>query len=129
MDSRSELRWISRPESARCAYDLETERCQPLPRERAMRVVPAALIIVALPLVAAAQSSGSAERPFSGLGPIGLPLPSINSALPPIGLGLPPLGLPPQKAATTRTRGQRPDRAGQRARGDSRRNVPPHTTV
>jgi hypothetical protein len=52
-----------------------------------MRLTFAALVLMAIPAVAAAQSPAPAPRAFPPLPPIGLPLP-------PIGLPLQPLGLP-----------------------------------
>lgn len=50
-----------------------------------MRIAVAAIMVLALPVIAAAQS----------LPPIGLPLPPIGLPLPPIGLPLAPIGLSP----------------------------------
>lgn len=52
------------------------------------------LALLTVPAIAAAQVTGSSS--WSGLGPIGLPLPQIAHPLPPIGLPLPPIGLSPR---------------------------------
>jgi hypothetical protein len=76
-----------------------------------MRVILAVLLAFALPALAVAQSKGSRGRPFTGLAPIGLPLP-------PIGLPLPPIGLTP--TTTFKSHGPRFDRFDRFDRGDRR---------
>ena len=57
-----------------------------------MRLTIAALVMVGLPVVVAAQSRPTASSPPLG---VPLPLPQIGLPLPPIGLPLPSIGLPP----------------------------------
>lgn len=57
-----------------------------------MRVTIAALVMVGLPVVVAAQPRPTALSPRLG---VPLPLPPIGLPLPPIGLPLPSIGLPP----------------------------------
>jgi hypothetical protein len=88
-----------------------------------MRLLSAAILVLALPASAAAQTSVSALAPLPALPPIGLPLPSITSPLAPIGLPLSTIGLPPHIG--TRPRGGRePSRGRERDHShfDSRRN-------
>jgi hypothetical protein len=61
--------------------------------EDSVRQAVVLLVLFTLPELALAQQSLSGPPPFSGLAPIGLPLP-------PIGLPLPPIGLPPSPVAT-----------------------------
>jgi hypothetical protein len=96
-----------------------------------MRSALTLLVAIALPTLAAAQSTMRDGPPFSALGPIGLPLPSITSTLPPIGLPLPRLELPQINSSfkirglTPERRAQRPERPDHRGR-EPRRNS--HTT-
>jgi hypothetical protein len=62
-----------------------------------MRIVFAALVLVAAASTAAAQSRGGLtdDMPTPS---IGLPLPHIGLPLPPMGLPLPPMGLPPERS-------------------------------
>ena len=88
-----------------------------------MRLLSAALLVLALPASAAAQSSVSALAPLPPLPPIGLPLPSITSPLAPIGLPLSTTGHP--APVGTRPRGgNEPSRGRERDHGhfDPRRN-------
>lgn len=86
-----------------------------------MRIAVAAVLVIALPVTAAAQSS---------LPPIGLPLPPIGLPLPPIGLPLPPIGLAPP--AVTPPRLAAPPIVGpihEQPRFGSRRGFGPVPTV
>jgi hypothetical protein len=87
-----------------------------------MKVLLAALLIVATPVLALAQSRGSSSGASSSLppilGPIGLPLP-------PIGLDLPPIGLSPVVETQSRGRGELPGRGpGHRGRRPGFKHVP-----
>lgn len=62
-----------------------------------MRQILAALVLLGLPALAAAQPANSTARAPSPPGAIGLPLPPIGLPLPPIGLPLPPIGLQPSR--------------------------------
>ena len=61
---------------------------------KGMRLTLAAIVIVGLPAVVAAQSPVRDPGVFDALPPIGLPLPRIGLPLPRIGLPLPRIGLP-----------------------------------
>src|SRR5262249_44571778 len=62
-----------------------------------MRIVFAALVLVAAASAAAAQSRGGLTNDMPTPS-IGLPLPHIGLPLPPMGLPLPPMGLPPERS-------------------------------
>lgn len=91
-----------------------------------MRIAAAALVMLALPAIAAAQSSAASQG--ATLPPIGLPLPAIGGPLPPIGLPLPPIGLTPPAPTTPAVIGHvpHPDRPDPRR---SRRGVLPAPVV
>jgi hypothetical protein len=78
-----------------------------------MRIPFAAIVLLGLPLTAAAQSRATAQTPAPALPPIGLPLA-------PIGLPLPPLGLPPATTEAPRQVNRPPARPG---RGHRRQNT------
>jgi hypothetical protein len=86
-----------------------------------IRVVAVALLL-GVPTMAAAQSSGASS--WSGLGSMGLPLPQIAPPLPPIGLPLPPLGLQPRIDHFTPSR-VTPSPAGRRDPGKDGRHQRP----
>ena len=77
-----------------------------------MRLLSTAILVLALPAGAAAQSSVSALASLPPLPPIGLPLPAITSPLAPIGLPLSSIGVAPQIG--TPPRGGWPSRGGDR---------------
>jgi hypothetical protein len=77
-----------------------------------MRLLSAAILVLALPAGLAAQSSVSALVSWPPLPPIGLPLPSITSPLAPIGFPLSSIGVAPQIG--THPRGGRPSRGRDR---------------
>lgn len=93
-----------------------------------MRFILTALVTIALPALAAAQSaatdrqSAASDRP-SALGPIGLPLPAIGLPLAPIGLPLAPIGLGPEVAWKSQTRDQRSPQSPHQPRPDARRGL------
>jgi len=62
-----------------------------------MRIVLAAIVLVAAASTAAAQSRGGLTEDMPTPS-IGLPLPHIGLPLPPMGLPLPPMGLPPERS-------------------------------
>ena len=78
-----------------------------------MRSAITLLLAIALPAVAAAQSTARHGAPFSALGPIGLPLPSISTTLPPIGSRLPRFEQP-KIDSSFKIRGLTPARKPQR---------------
>lgn len=93
-------------------------------KEREMRLTCAAIMMIGLPAVVAAQSSMPAPGAFGRLPLIGLPLP-------PIGLPLPPMGLPPAIDTHARITGGHPSRApeSQHPRFGSRRSFRSAPTV